>query len=371
MGWLRWGLLGLVMVCVCETIGAQAQANTRRKIPSPMVSSSGKFSVGCTSEEREGYRWPVMKFVEKVVTNFETFFIPVGSTDAPLYLSLGTSTNEKDTHVTRRTLTITNTFSQLVIGVPNPDVVDLNTLRVAIVEALLRESCRTQTGRYTSFTWPTWFVRGMTYASFGNVWKAEAVEGLLKELEEGALPSLRALFKDTSLEVSDETAAFFATWVMESHAKSTRSALIVAPWTAEAILGAPLSEIKEMEWRQWVEAQGDKVFVPGAMTARHFERWQMLLEEPTTREHVLRITDALTRNAIGRPQLFRDLTVLYLEAYVAWLQQGMEGYRPKRERADEAAKILSEHLKRNPLLVDEALTPATGIEEWQAPNETK
>jgi hypothetical protein len=370
---LRWVSL-LSMVLLFGSAYAQttpATSSTRQRIPSPMLSSSGKFSVGCQTEQRESYRWPVLKFVENVVENFEASFVPVGSTEFPLYVVLGTSTDEKDTHVVRRTLTVSNAFSQLAIGIPNPDVVDLELLRVAIVEALLREECRTRTGAYATFAWPEWFVRGMTYASFGNVWKAQAYEIVLKDLEAGSLPTLDALFNDKSLKISNETAAFFAMWVMQARSNKSRYQTISAPWAPEHFVGTPLSEQKEAEWHQWILGLQDKVFVPGALTARYFDRWQAELVAPTSREEVIRITDYLTRNVIGRPQLFRDLTVLYLEAYVAWLQKGDEGYQPLRKKADEAALILKEHLTRNSILVDEALTPATEQEEWQRPYETK
>lgn len=342
----------------------------RKSHPSPMLSSDGKISVGCHSADRADYRWPILKFANTTVSNFESSFVPVGSSESPLYIAIGVSADPEDTHVTRRVLRIGSSFSQLVVGVPNPDVVDLNLLRVSIIEALLRETCREQTGQYAHFDWPHWFVNGMTYASFGKVWKAQAYEVVYREYEGGSLPTLEMLFNNEDVKISDETAAFFAMWVMETISTKTLSQRISAKWTADEILGKTLNEKQELAWRAWVEQQSSTIFVPGSITARHFERWQAELIAPTSREEVLRLTDYLTRSSIGRPQLFRDLTVLYLEAYLAWLQKGDEAYVEKRQRADEAAQILKDHLTRNPILVDEATSPYTGAAEWQPPNES-
>lgn len=349
----------------------QEKVSGRKKIPSPILSSSGKISVGCRSEERANYRWPVMKFADKVLTNFEASFAPIGSIESPLYISIGDSTDASETKLSRRVLAMGSSFSQLVIGVPNPDAVDLDNLRFAIVEAFLREECKTRTGKYANFKWPQWFVRGMTCASFGTVWKAQAYEVVYHELDTGALPTLATMFSNTAETISNETAAFFAMWVMSNLSQKERYQRLTAPWEAESILGFSLTEQHEAAWQAWVKQQDGIVFLPGSITARHFDRWQAELILPTSREEAVQITDYLTRSTIGRPQLFRDLTVLYLEAYVAWLQEGEEGYLPKRQVADEAAKILKDHLSRNPMLVDEAIAPAMPTKEWQIPNETK
>lgn len=359
------------LIPITSDLSQQNTKQTRASIPSPMLSAHGKISVGCHSAERADYRWPILKFADTTMTNFEKSFVPVGSIDSPLYIAIGISTDDKDTHVTRRVLRIGSSFSQLVVGVPNPDAVDLDLLRVSIVEALLRETCRTQKGQYAHFAWPRWFVKGMTYASFGTVWKAQAYEVVYQEYEAGTLPTLESLFNDEEVSISDEAAAFFAMWVMESASKEERRQRIAAAWTPEEMLGGPLTEVKESAWLSWIEQQSSTVFVPGSITARHFERWHATLVAPTTRDEVLRLTDYLTKSTIGRPQLFRDLTVLYLEAYLAWLQNGDEAYAEKRQKADEAAQILKDHLTRNPILVDEATSPYTGVEGWQPPNEIK
>lgn len=336
----------------------------RKKIPSPMLASNGKISVGCRSEERADYRWSVLKFTTKTLENFETFFAPVGSTESPLYIEIGTSTDKKDTHLLRRSIRMQWGFSQLVIAIPNPDAVELEVLRVAIVEAFLRETCRTHTGAYENFTWPRWFVRGMTCASFGSVWKANAYEIVLAELEDGTLPTLEAIFTDENLQISDEAAAFFAQWVMQSLSKDERYKQLSTPWTTQDFFGKTPIEAKEKAWRAWIREQEDDVFLPGSITLRHFNRWYEALVKPTSRDEAIRLTDYLTRNSIGRPQLFRDLTVLYLEAYLAWLQEDEAAYTEKRERAEEATKILRDYLTRNPILVDEAMMPTTDTEEW-------
>lgn len=338
-------------------------------LPTPLIAADGSYSVGCRNKERIPLRWPVLKYTRTVIDNFQSTFINLRDTESPLYIELGTSTSPEDTRVRYRSIRTEWGFSQLVIVIPNPDVVDLDILRAAIVEGLLRERCRKQTGAYSNFKWPKWFIQGMADASLGSLWKANAYEKVFAEYKANQLPTLEALFNESSPNVSREVAAFFALWVLQIHTSSEeRTALIHAPWQPQTILSDAFDEKK---WQAWIEDFEDHIFLPGAITKRQFERWQTTLVLPTTKEQALEIIHSLTRMSTGRPMLFRELSALYMESYLAWMNEDYDSFISKRKTAEDSAAILTDHFTRSTILIDESTTPSIAPHQHPKWNSSK
>ena len=344
-------LAALAAPCARAAVN-QAAIDRFNRLPGPMQSADGALYVSCQSPARADLRWPVLRFAEGVRQNLSEAVLPLGDDDAPLLIVLGTETNRVES-VTRRSVGAADGFSQLAIHVPNPDTVDLELLRERIAEALLRERARALGGAYASLRWPAWFIRAAVDASRGNVWRAEAYEKAHALLAKGALPPIDAFFAPDA-DPPREAAAFFAQWVLERNAApAKREALLTAPWTRPAILGAA----KDEAWPDWLRAMEDTVFVPGTLTRSQFERWSALLVEPKDAQEALRLCDALTRQAVGRPRLFRDLTALYLQAYGAFATGDEAAYRARRAEADSSRDLLAHVLSLNPILED---TPPQG-----------
>lgn len=324
-----------------------------KAIPPPVQSNDGTVFVGAATAVRAALRWPVLRFTDTVRANFAEVFLPLGSTASPLSVELGADTNRVET-VERRTLRTPDGFSQLIIRVPNPETVDLDVLRLAVVEALLRERARAKGGSYASLTWPAWFVAAAVDASRGSVWKAEAYERLCAAGMGPEAPGQRLgdFFAEGGKPPPREIAAFFALWVFQRAGGKTvrgREDLLTAPWVRSAIVG----DASDDAWRAWLGGLGDTVFLPGVLTRSQFARWSADLSEPQNAREAVALSERLSRFAVGRPQAFRDLTELYLRAYAARALGKAEEYAVLRARAEEAKAVLEDHLRRHPVLSDE------------------
>ncbi len=320
----------------------------------PLISADGTVAGRSLSPERFAYRYPILRFAEDTRRSFAETVFPIGVREYPLSIEIGTET-EPLTTLDRRIFRVPGDFSQLVIRIHNPDTVSLDTLRTAIVEAQLREELRAQTGNYAGLKLPTWFVEALVDASRDNLWRAEAYEIAHKRYKDGTLPTLDEFFLPDATPPK-EVAACFATWVLERNA-ANRKALLTAEWKPETILGL----VTDQTWLNWFERQEGRVFMPGLLTRSQYERWKKGLLAPTSTEMAVELTETLTRDALGRPQPFRDLTFLYLKAYGAFATADVEGYKTLRAQADEARVFLDKHFETNPLLYDASDVPAEGV----------
>lgn len=323
-----------------------------KALPPPVQSNDGSVFVGASTVKQAALRWPVLRFVDTVRANFAEVFLPLGSTTSPLAVELGAETNRVET-VERRTLRTPDGFSQLIIRVPNPETVDLEAFRLAIVEALLRERARATGGSYGSLTWPAWFVTAAVDASRGGMWKAEAYERLLAAGSTQETPGRRLDDFFSATPPPREAAAFFASWLFQRAGGKTvegRAALLTTPWRRTDIVG----KTTDAAWQAWLEGLESTVFLPGVLTKSQFTRWAATLADPKTPREAVTLSEHISRFAVGRPQIFRDLTELYLRAYAAAALGKTGEYTALRAQADEAKAFLEAHLRRQPVLSDEA-----------------
>lgn len=339
--------------------------------PSPMQSPDGTLYVGCQTNERAPMRAPVLRFAQTVKHHFEEDFLPLGSADSPLSIILGSETNAVSTLVKDRFALRDNSFSQLIIRVPNPDTVDLELLRTAIIEALLRERTRALAGSYAALTWPPWFLQAAVDASKGNLALAEAYEHAFALREAGTLPTPEALLAPGAPAPDPALAACFARWLLtlgtqsytlregENAAATERAivalrreriarieALLTTPWTAQALLPPDA----DARWNAWLAERERAVLLPGIVTRSQFARWRKSLAFPESPEAARALSERLSREAIGKPQPFCDLTELYLRACAAAVVGDNFRAAALWSEADEAATLLAAHLQNAPLL---------------------
>lgn len=336
--------VALCFIFFAPLLAAKNETLSRLKaLPPPLQSASGKLFVSVQSADRAALRWPIMRFAETVSTHLSDTFMPLGSASSPLSIEIGTATNAV-TKIERRIFSTGDGFAQLVIRIPNPETVDLEVLREAVGEALLREKTREHAGSYGAFKWPKWWLQAVLNASKGNVWKAEAFERLQTEIATSGAPSVSQLLTKGD-QCSAEATAFFATWLLEEtdyKRLDRRVALLTSPWDAETMAAT----LDEAAWQAWLKAQESVVFLPGTITYSQFVRWKESLTPPTSPADAMKRTQAISRAMIGRPKPFCDLSDLYFRAYAAYLNGGLEAYLPLRQDADAAADILEQHLKR-------------------------
>ena len=348
-----------------------ALAATTFAVPAPMQSADGTLYVGCQTNDRAPMRAPVLRFAETVKRHFEADFLPLGSVESPLSILLGSETNAVSTLVKDRFTLRDQSFSQLIIRVPNPDTVDLERLRTAIIEALLRERTRALAGTYTALTWPPWFLQGAVDSSKGNLALAEAYERAFALREAGTLPTPEALLAPGAPAPDPAVATCFARWLLtlgtqtytpregETPDETERAlvaarrdrvrrleALLTTPWTAEALL--PLDAATA--WEAWLNERERAVLLPGVVTRSQFARWRASLACPDSPEAARALSERLSREAVGKPQPFCDLTELYLRACAAAVVGDAFRAAALWSEADEAAGVLAAHLQREPIL---------------------
>ncbi len=324
-----------------------------KSISAPLISFDGTVSVRSLSPERTGYRYPVLRFAEAVRREFAEAVFPIGSRDYPLSIEIG-NTTEAITTLDRRIFRIPGDFSQLIIHIPNPDTVSLDDLRTAIIEAQLREDIRALKGSYAALKLPQWFIEALGNASRDSLWRAEAYEAAHKYYAAGTLTTLDEFFLSEA-RPPKEVAACFAVWVLERNVDN-HQALLTANWTPADIVGFA----HDREWVAWFKSQEAKVFMPGLLTRSQFARWKSELIEPTSIPLALELSENLTRNALGKPATFRDLTTLYLEAYGAFATGDHAAYTALRTQADEACALLDKYFETNALLYDASDAPVDG-----------
>lgn len=337
----------------------EAELTRVRSLTAPMVSSSGDVYVTARDSSRAALRWPVLRFATTTLTRFEESFYDIGSRDSPLSIELGSATNAVTT-VSRDRVQTADGFSQLIIRVPNPHTVDLDVLRVAILEASLREEARRRAGGYSALKWPRWFLQGAVDATQGPLGLIEAYEGLQSEIAETGYPPLTGFFASPE-PPSRPAAAFFARWILERRraraledpaiSPSPPELLVTAPWTAEAVLDTAT----QAEWETWIRDLDRRVFLPGVLTKSQFLRWRKEIRRDLPPETAREQRRMLVREMVGRPKPFVDLTYLYIRATDALIAGQPLAAMEQFTEADEAADFLQEHFDRTGCLVGEGV----------------
>lgn len=336
-----------------------------QSITAPMISSEGDITVTARDASRAPLRWPVLRFAATTMANFEEAFYAIGSRESPLSIELGSETNAV-TSVRRDRIQTADGFSQLIIRVPNPHTVDLDTLRTAILEASLREEARKRAGAYSALKWPRWFLQGAADATQGPLLLVEAYERLQTEIAERGYPQLTACF-DPAAEPSRETATFFARWILERARARTleapdafptpQEALVTAPWTAGAFLDGAV----QADWEAWLRDLDNRVFLPGVLTRSQFQRWRREIRRDLTPEAAQAQRLRLVREMVGRPKPFAELSLLYIKATDALAAGNAFAAMELFTEADSAADFLSEHFNGTGYLVGEGVPQSAHV----------
>lgn len=329
-----------------------------RNLASPIISGEGDIYVTSADPTRVAIRWPVLRFATKTMENFEASFYAIGSREFPLAIELGSETNEVTT-LRRDRIRTADGFSQLIIRIPNPNTVELDALRVAVVEASLREEARRLRGGYSALKWPKWFLQGAVDATQGPLWLIEAYERLQTEFVMQGIPQITDFFS-SEYTPSREAAAFFARWVLEKRRadvaegedpRRVLSEFVVTAWTPEAVLQGKT----QASWETWIRDLDNRIFLPGVLTKSQFLRWRSQIKRALSPKDAREQRTFLVREMVGRPKTFADLTILYLKATDALAIQQYEAAQDLFAEADEAADFLMEHLNRNGVIVSEGV----------------
>lgn len=320
--------------------GPEELARRINSLPTPLQSADSAIFVSCATPERADLRWPILSFANTTRENLADRLRPIGSAKAPLAIVIGNS-KEPETGIRRRQ-NRAGSYASLVIDIPNPDTVDLDILRTAIAEALLREDVRSRTGRYGDFRWPDWFILAVLDTVNNAEWQAAAYEALLRQRKAGTVPTVPELFAGIA-PPTREAAFFFARWVLGvcRQREGGIDRLIDTPsWSAADVLGT----LTDADWQAYLDLQKNTVFAPGILSLDQFRRWREAAREPADARDARTVIQALLRGTIGRPKPLRELCALYNRAYAAFIAGDEEAYARLRIQADDAAALLEQTL---------------------------
>lgn len=337
----------------------EAELARVQSLSAPMISSRGDVYVTTRAPQRNQLRWPVLRFAVTTLERFADAYYDIGSRESPLSIELGSETNAVTT-LRRDRVQTADGFSQLIIRIPNPDTVDLDALRVAVLEAPLREEARALRGSYGALKWPRWFLQGAVDATRGPLALMDAYERLQMQIAASGMPQVAAFF-DAQQEPSREAAAFFARWMLEKrrsalgeHAGSAREVLgafVVTDWTPGAVLAGET----QASWEAWIRQLDNRVFLPGVLTREQFRRWRAGVRRDLSPAAAQTQRHDLIREMVGRPKPFTDLSTLYLKATDALIAGNRLEAMELFTEADAAAELLESHLERTGYLVSEGV----------------
>lgn len=309
-------------------------------LPTPLQSADSAIFVSCATPERADLRWPILSFANTTRENLSDRLRPIGSSKSPLAIVIGNS-KDPETGIRRRQNRV-GTYANLIIDIPNPDTVDLDLLRTAIAEALLREDVRSRTGRYGDFRWPNWFILAVLDTVNNAEWQAAAYESLLAQREAGTVPTVPELFAGIA-PPTREVAFFFARWVLGLRRQTPDGIdkLIDTPsWSSADVLGT----LGDADWQAYLDLQKNTVFAPGILSLAQFRRWREAARQPADAKDARAIIQELLRGTIGRPKPLQELCTLYSRAYAAFIAGDEESYARLRIQADDAAAMLEQTL---------------------------
>ncbi len=359
---MRWGgfALGILMATFLWGANATDKLAPWKTLPTPLQSSDSALFVTCATPKHADLRWPVLSFANRARERIERRIRPIGHAQYPLSIILG-SVEEPRTDFIRRQMR-SGDYCHLILEIPNPATVDLDALEVGIAEALLRESVRGRTGKYSAFRWPAWFIRGILDMSRDAEWQAAAYEVLAQDEAAKQIPSVDALF--AGVEPKREVGFFFARWVLSLYAydASGRQALPEAEaWEAEHIIG----DAGNRHWEAYVYQQRDTIFAPGILSLTQFQRWRRSALEPQSLADIRPLQEALLQLTLGRPKVLQELCTLYLHAYAVYNEEDKSAYLEARRAADEAADLLEQTLKQTGSVVEKNALPIGEKDESQ------
>ena len=235
----------ILLASACAALGEEAPVVR----PSPadllpratIVSSDNAFEISAASSSM-GFRGPVLFFVGQFRKEFlHSVQLDPGRVGHPILIRLGSSTND---------LRVIGSFAPGVAGgerewieMPDPGHADLDLLRTALAQAILREWRRTLPGAPGPKPLqdpPAWLLAGIA-RHVGAEHRLEDLDGVHTQWQHGRLPSLAELLSTEPPAALQHPAmqAVLAAWLLE-HPGGTVGAVLRrlaegTPWSPELV----------------------------------------------------------------------------------------------------------------------------------------
>ena len=379
-------------------------------MPAPPVRSADKCVTIRSSMAMEGYRAPILMFVQRVREEFlRAAGLKVSVQDFALEVLVGNQ-RDGDTRVLSARVRLSNGNVCERIELPDPEAADLERLKRCVGMALYRSwLVSVGGGEAVLERLPAWLAEGAVRRMDVETWPSDVDRVLLlwsrarlptaqdllaaENAAAAAEPALGAVLADYLMnrKVSANTAppaASDAAGVRNAAAASVLDAFIrdtskEQPWTVEqvATLVTGRSDLSalDMDLDLWFAALGRKVLVPGLTTEGMLRRFRAnLLIYPAdygkffdqrkpwmTFQELAASTDAEMRKAVAAHVLKlqmavvgRDSTLLALaDAYSQFLRAVATGKKPKEVNvllmnAEAQRKGLEEALKGGKMIQD-------------------
>ncbi len=267
-------LLGLVAAAV-----RAAPSTPEALVPRAMMVSRDQAVAITAPPATMGYRGAILIFVDRFRRDFlRATQLELGRAELSILIRLGEATN--DLRVLTQHGTAASGGEQECLELPDPEHADLDELRTALAQALVRQWRRAQGGGATGSSAcepPAWLVAGVArYADDGH--RLEDLDHVQEQWLRGRLPPLAELLTDPPPVALQHRAlqAVLAAWLLERDGGASFGTLLGrldggTPWPAAVTPAATnrttraVAELAE-EWDLWQVRSLYKIVHAGVTT---------------------------------------------------------------------------------------------------------
>lgn len=257
------------------------------RAPPPVYSRDNAFVI-LASGENADYRLPVLQFADELRRVLSRALdVPLGMPESPVTLVISNVPGETGA-VCKRVRDVTGNWREQV-EMGDPERVDLDVLRVALLRALLRAwlAVAAEPGS-TPTEPPDWFLRGLVRTTQRSERQPD-LEKVLMLWSHGRLPPVPDLLAADPPDAMREPAlsAVLVAWMSERDSGAARMRALLThlasggAWSADALLPIlrPAGDIAHVDedWDRWLTAKGRSVLEPGVTTAGVLRRFRQQL----------------------------------------------------------------------------------------------
>lgn len=292
-----WPLI-LLGACAFGSAGAAATSNAPvarpsspvqpiLRAPAPIYSRDSAFVV-FSSAANADYRLPVMQFADELRRALSQLLnVPLGTQESPVDLVIGDAPGETQVRGKKIQDVMGRWREQIEFG--DPELVDLDDLRLALARALLRAWSRTAAEPGATPTEPPeWFLRGLVRAA-QRTGRQHDYDTVFQLWSQGRLPPVMELLAAEPAVAMREPAlaAVLATWLSERSSGGERMRRLLlhlaagGAWSGEALPPVLWPDVNpgqiDENWDRWLGARGRAILEPGVTTAVMLRRFRLQL----------------------------------------------------------------------------------------------
>lgn len=321
--------IALQFVAVRSTFAQNVErepSNLIRSFSKPIYSSDNSYVI-FSPVTLNDYRYPILKFVDDFSRNTKTLLQLAGNTSkTATIIELFDGTNEKAGAINKIVIDgIKRERESIVIF--NPETVELDALRAALVKAILRNYMREKFRDSTIFVDPpAWFITGVVYASQRDL-RQKCFDRTFQLWSSARLPIVVDLLCDNldGMEARDPAvSAQLVTWLLDQEPGKLRLESLLerlaagSNWDKNWIMQAlwPEADFLTIDdnWDRWLYMRTHTIFLLGSYSPGITKRFMGQFMIFPADHHLPMVCGWLARNPdvflhYGKPDLMKRVAL--------------------------------------------------------------